>query len=184
MSFTPNVPYDTSGNAMVDSIGYSAVTVDIDHFLIHIGSAWIHSDTVSVENGANKDFYIKNGATKEIHIKEFTFTSSQGNATVIMYKTPTTTGNGTQQTWINKHLGLQALTPYSTIYQDPTVTAVGTQLEHFQIVGGKQTGGSVLGGGDEWVIPVNTNILMRYTNNGPGTDSMSFTIKVLDIPPL
>lgn len=183
MSLVTHVPYDIFGNPMVDSIGYSAVTVDIDHYLIHIGATWIHSDTVSVANGANKDFYIKNGTTGKIHVKDFSFTSTQGNAVVIMYSTPTTTANGTLQTWINKNLGLQANTPYSSIYQDPTVTAVGTQLEHFQIVGGKQSGGSVPGGGDEWVIPESTNILLRYTNNGPNADTMSFSIKVLDIPP-
>lgn len=182
MNFIPNVPYDQYGNPMVDSIGYLAITVDIDHYLIHVGATWIHSHAVSVASGANKDFLIKNSSTGEIHLKDFVFTSSQGDANIILYKAPTITANGTLQTWINKNLGLQANTPYSSIYQDPTITATGTLLEHFKIIGSKQTGGAHLGGDDEWVIPVGTNILLRYRNNSPSADAISFAIKVLDIP--
>lgn len=183
MSYIPGVPYDTSGNPMVDSIGYSAVTTDIDHYLIHIGKTWVWSNKVSVLNGATKLFLIKNGTTGAIHIKDFEFTSSVGNADLYIYITPTLTTNGTQRTLINKNIGLQANTPYSTVFEDPTVSANGTLGEYFQLPGSKQEGGSVEGGGDEWVIPVSTNIMFAYTNNGPGTDTVGFSIKILDIPP-
>lgn len=165
-----------------DTIGGALVSVDLDHYLIHTGSTWIHSDRVSVTNGSNKDIFIKNGTIGEIHIKDFSFTSSQANGYLTIYSGTTTSANGTAKTYINKNLGKQSNTPYSTIYQDPTVTGVGTVLETYSTIGSKQSGGSVPGGGDEWVIPLSTNILFRYTNNGPATDTVTFNIKVLDIP--
>jgi hypothetical protein len=172
---------DDFGNVISDTIGHSIIVTDVDHYMIHIGASWVHSDRVSVTNGANKDILIKNGTTGEIHIKDFVYTSALANGYLTLYKNPTISANGTQKTLINKHLGKQSLTPYSAIYQDPTITDVGTFLETYSVIGSKQDGGTVPGGGDEWVIPASTNMLLRFTNNGPGTDTVTFAIKLLDI---
>jgi len=172
---------DRNGNPITDSVEGSLVVSDIDHYLIHAGRTWVLSDTVSVLAGANLDFLIVNGALGEMHVKDFSFSSTLASANIIFYRDPVTTANGTLQTVQNKNWGAQTNTPHAAIYITPTVTSVGTQLEHFQISAGKQTGGSVQGGGDEWVVPINRVGLLRYTNNSAQTDTVSFVIKLLDI---
>lgn len=172
MSYTP-LPLDH---------GLFVITVDLDHYLIHHGKTWILSDTVTVPSMANLDFYFVNGAVGEWHIKEFGFSSKLADASIILYKEPTVTpATGVLQTLQNKHFSFDSATPYGQVYGNPTVTAVGVQKEHFQITGSKQTGGSVAGGGDEWVMPVNTKALLRYTNLANGADTVSYTIKLLDV---
>ena len=176
-----NVLADEFGNLISDTIGHSIVVTDIDHYLIHTGKTWVWSDKVTVANGVTKLFLIKNGATSAIHVKEFNFTSLIGNADLYIYSAPTITTNGTERTLANKHLGMQGDTPYSKVYEDPTVSANGTQKEYFQLPGSKQSGGSISGGNDEWIIPANVNFIFSYTNNGPGTDTVGFSIKILDV---
>lgn len=172
---------DRNGDGITDSVEHALVVSDIDHFLIHAGKTWVLSNTASVLAAANLDFLIVNNSTGALHVKDFTFASSLASADIEFYRDTTVSANGTLQILQNKSWGHQENTPYANIYLGPTITAIGTLLEHFQIIGGKQTGGTVLGGGDEWVIPVNRKGLLRFTNNAAQTDSVSYTIKVLDV---
>ena len=172
---------DAAGNVVSDSVNHSIVTSDIEHYLEHIGRAWVYSDTASVNAGANLDILITNGASGDIHIKDYHFTSTQANATIILYGSTTTSAAGTAKTLRNKNLNYQGNTPQSSMSTGPTVTGVGNILEATILTGNKQSGGSIEGNEDEWIIPASTKAMFRFTNNSASTDSISFWIKILDV---
>lgn len=168
---------------IIDPDSHAAVVSDLDHYLIHIGKSWVYSGTLTVNAAATQDFLIVNSSpTDSIHLKDFTFTSTQATAFVVLYGSPTITVNGTLQSLINKNRSLGLPAASGLIYLNPTNTALGTQLERFQISGSKQTGGTALGGGDEWILPPGYKILLRFTNNAAQADVISVSIKLLDIP--
>lgn len=172
---------DHNGGLITDSIGHSIVTTDIDHYLIHAGKTWVASNIVTVAGTTAFDILVTNISTYEIHIKDFLFSSQLATASLVIYSTPTVSGNGIPQVLRNKNFSHQVDTPLGALYISPTVTSVGAPLEYFQFVGSKQSGGTVQGGGDEWVLPANGKLLFRYTNNAAQTDTICYTIKLLDI---
>lgn len=178
----PSGIVDTFGNSTADSVGHSYVITEIDHYIIHRGAAFIASDTISVAAAANADFIISNTTATEVHLKDFQFTSTEGNANLIFYKGATANADGTLLTLNDKNF-ITANTSIATIRLNPTGVNIGaaTQIVHFGLVGGKKTGGTAASGSEEFVLKQNEKCLLRYTNNAVGADVISYTITTLDV---
>ena len=67
---------------------------------------------------------------------------STGECWLLIYETPTTSANGTQQTVVNKNRNQAAVAPNSTVWLAPTVSADGTLLSAWIVGSGEKSGGS------------------------------------------
>jgi hypothetical protein len=179
---TPSVKVvDSSGNVYEDVILSKCMpTVDIDHFFTHAGATFSSSDTDTVTQGTFKDFLLITPASNEIHLINWHFTSTQASAEIVLYESPTTSADGSALTLYNKNR-TSVKTSDTQLFEDPTVSVVGTQLEHDIIAGGKQSGGGNFNEtGEEWVLKVNTKYLIRYNNNANQDDVMDWKITTLE----
>ena len=178
----PSGVVDTFGNSTADSVGHSSVITEIDHYIIHRGAAFLASDTISVASAGTADFVISNTTAVEVHLKDFQFTSTEGDATLIFYKGVTANVDGTLVPLNDKNF-ITDNTSTATIRLDPTAVNIGaaTQILHFGLVGGKKSGGLAASGSEEFVLKQNEKCLLRYTNNAAGADTISYTITTLDV---
>lgn len=178
----PSGVVDTFGNMTTDSVGHSSVVTEIDHYIIHRGASFLASDTISVASAGTADFVISNTTAIEVHLKDFQFTSTEGNATLIFYKGITANVDGTLIPLNDKNF-ITDNASTATIRLDPTGVNVGAamQILHFGLVGGKKSGGTAASGSEEFVLKQNEKCLLRYTNNAAGADVISYTITTLDV---
>ena len=172
--------FDQFGNQIADSVGHSIVTTEIDHYLIHIGKSFVHSEAVNVLAGAVHDELLVNTTDSEVHLKSFEYTSTQANAEVILYKGVTTSDDGTPNILLDKNFRTNN-TCSSILTTDPVITDLGTQVEHFLITGSKQIGGTGGSGDEEYVIKKNEKVLIRYRNNSSSTDTISMKTILLEV---
>ena len=180
--------FDQYGNQIADSVGRSLVITDIDHYIIHRGCSFLASDTITVaplgSAPANRaDFVIHNSTEIEVHLKDFAFTSTAGDAEIILYHQITADADGTLINIHNKNF-VSTKTSTATMRLDPSNVVIGAaehQVQHFLITGGKHTGGLADSGAEEYVIKQDEKILLRYINNSNGEDKFSYKVSFLDV---
>ena len=176
------VVMDNAGNIIADSVGRSLVITEIDHYIIHRGASFLASDTISVASAGTADFVISNTTTTEVHLKDFNFTSTEGDATIVFYKGVTANADGTLLGLNDKNF-ITANSSVATMRLDPTGVNIGaaTQILHISLTGGKKVGGTAASGSEEFVLKQNEKCLLRYTNNAVAADTVSYTTTLLDV---
>lgn len=168
--------------AIISDVVPSSVMTEIDHYIIHKGLAFLSSDSISVASAGTADFVISNTTATEVHLKDFDFTSTEGDATLVFYKGVTANADGTLLPMNNKHFD-SVNTSTASVRLNPTGVNIGaaTQILHFGLVGGKKSGGLAASGSEEFVLKQNEKCLLRYTNNAAGADGVSYKITTLDV---
>ena len=169
-----------TGNALQVQIGPGdiisniPVTIDYDHHQLHEGETFRWSVYVtSLGSGSSKDIRIVvpnitivKGAVQQCpHFRFEVIGSAQ--ADVFLYEAPTFSANGTQRTPIAMERN-GTYTPALQIWEDPTVTAVGTQLYRGLILANKNAAGNTETSVIEFVLKNNTSYLYRCTSQSNG----------------
>lgn len=145
-----------------------------DHAMIHQGLGFTHSAVYTVGAAANLDLLLATGE-HSIHVRALKVASTGAPLESAYYLSPTTSAAGTPVSVGNNNLTSSKVTE-CTLTSSPTVTAVGTRLggDIFPSYGGGQAGSSGTLAGGEWVLPANTDILIRVTNNDNASIDLSF----------
>ncbi len=172
---------DSLGNVYEDAIPtHSMPTIEIDHFLTHKGATFTCSEVSAVPALSTKYYLIKAPTCGDTHMIHYEFVSSQADADIILYETPTTTDDGDQMVLRNRNRA-SSNTAFTQVWQDPEVTDEGTHLDHDLIIGGKQSGGGTFEeGGQEWICKKNLIYLVKYTNNSNQEDKISHKFTFLE----
>ena len=169
----------TSSGVVIEDVVPSIVTTEIDHWMTHMGVKYTSSDTISVASGAVYEFLIKNTVSTGTHMTLFELHSTQADAMIAFYEGSTVADNGTEVTPRNNNRVYPDASEVQ-VFTNASTTALGTELEHDIITGGKQSGGS---GGDvnEWVLSQSTNYIITYTNNSGQADIVSYHFDFLEV---
>ena len=173
------------GTQLADAVP-SLVMTEVTHAMAHFGYAFIHSEiSTCPANGGTVDFVLVNTTALEVHLPTMDFTSTQGNAEIIVYHGITDNDDGTPLLLHNKNLNLDD-THLGTadLYVDPTgITGdtVANEIEHILLVGGKNSGGFASTGADEIILKQNEKVLIRYTNNSNQIDTFMAKFVTLDV---
>ena len=173
------VSIKTSDGVIIEDIVPAIVTTEIDHWVTHMGASYTASDTISITSGTVYKFLLKNTVDIGTHMTNFVFHSTQGDASIAFYEGSTMGDNGTEVIPRNNNRTYPDIAHVQVFYNAST-TALGTQLEHDIITGGKHSGGS---GGDvnEWILDQNTNYVLAYTNNSGSTDVVAYHFDFLEV---
>ena len=174
-----DVSIKTSGGVIIEDILPSMVITTIDHWLVHTGVSYTASDTVSVPSGASYTFYLRNTVSTGTHMTVYSFVSTQGDASVNFYEGSTVADDGDIVPPRNNNRTYSDSAEVE-VFANASTTALGTQLEHDIITGGKQSGGSG-GSVDEWVLDQNTDYSIVYTNNSGQADVVSYHFDFLEV---
>ena len=159
-----------------DVISYIPVMIDFDHHQVHEGETFRWSTYVSsLASGNSKDIEIivpnitiPGGVSPVALCPHFRFeVISSAQADVYLYETPTISVSGTVRTPIAMERN-GTYTPKLGIYEDPTVTSVGTQLYRGLILSSKSFSGATENSSVEFVLKNNTKYLLRCTSQSNG----------------
>lgn len=161
-SYDPELPYLT--------------TIDSLHRLTHDGLLFHHSGkrTGWLDAGVD-DFLITTPASGSGHIVNFAVTTGRGDIDILAYEDAVVSANGTELTDVFTTNRNSTVVPETKLYQNPTVTGVGTLIHtswHPPTgTGTGQSGNGLVGGGpgEEWELKPNANYLLRMTNNSGAT---------------
>ena len=158
-----------------DPISDMPVFILAEHHHMHEGE--MHQVTyppAALANGASIDFRLVVGnltpTSRTPHITIELDTT--GESWMYLYETPTTTANGTQLTARNKNRN-SAIVPNQTVWQAPTVTAVGTMLSAWISGSGEKSGGQTRES-VEWDLAPNTVYLVRVTGKNSNNICLRF----------
>lgn len=157
-------------NAVRTSIEDPFPTIGTVHSRIHAGQGFTYSSKVNVLTAANLDFLLINPAANYPHLRKFVFTVTGAPCDIYLYEGTTVSANGTAKTWTNSNRA-SVNTASLGLYEGPTVTGVGTQIEYVMLPTTDkhgQSGSSVDDIGIEWVLNPSTNYLLRLTNGSGG----------------
>lgn len=169
----------TRYNPTDDTHKLSAVTIDWEHQMVHEGDGYsISGKITSLGAGATSYLLAKNQNGAEVHWRTATVVVEDGPVDLYFYESPTTTADGSELTSYNKDRG-SANTPALDVFSGPTVSAVGTELEHSWIpptggTGGRNIGGTAERVGGEWILAASTDYLVQITNNSGTTIDLSY----------
>lgn len=174
-----DVSIKTSGGTVIEDILPSIVTTEIDHWITHMGAAYTASDTLSVGAGVTYEFLVKNTVNTGTHMTDFEFHSTQGDASISFYEGSTVASDGDEITPRNNNRTYSDISNVQ-VFTNASTTALGLQLEHDIITGGKHSGGR---GGDvrEWVLAQSTAYIIAYTNNAGQADIISYHFDFLEV---
>ena len=182
----PVIIMDLNGDQISDVVP-AVVTTEIDHWIIHLGLSFIASEVLKDASavtaaGGIADFIIVNTTAFEVHLKDFEFKSTEGDAELIFYKGVTTSDDGAAIALNNKNFNSD-FTSDATIELDPTTVNIGsaTHIQHFDLTGGKKEGGLAGSGVEEYVLKQNEKCLLRYINNAPNADRVSYKLTALNV---
>jgi hypothetical protein len=171
-----------TGNAMNVQIGPSdiisniPVVLDYDHHQIHEGETFRWSVYVSsLASGNNKDirFVVPNitipaGTSAVARCPHFRFeVVSSDLCQIFLYEIPTFTGNGSQRTPIAMERN-GSYTSKLQVWEDPTISVVGTQLFQGLLLTTKNNAGALGGSFDEFILKNNTEYAFRATSGAAG----------------
>ena len=117
-----------------------------------------------------------------MHLKDFEFTSTEGNAEVTFYRNVTSSGDGASIPLNNKNFNSDNTSDAVAQLDPATVSVVGaTHIQHFGLVGGKKSGGLAGSGVEEYVLKQNEVCLLRYVNNAANADAVSYKLTTLNV---
>ena len=174
-----SVSLKSSDGIIIEDVVPSIVTTEIDHWMTHMGASYTVSDTLSIAAGATYGFLVKNTVDTGTHMTRFEFHSTEGDASIAFYEGSAIGSNGSEVTPRNNNRNYSDSANVQ-VFINTSTTALGTQLEHDIITGGKQSGGS---GGDveEWVFKQYTAYTFSYTNNSGQADVISYHFDFLEV---
>lgn len=147
-----------------DVISNIPVFMDFDHHQLHEGETFRWSVYVSsLASGVSKDIRlvvpnitIPSGVNPVGLCPHFRFeVVADSNGQLFMYETPTFTGNGTYTSKLQ-------------IWEDPTVSVVGSLIWQGVNFAAKQSAGHIDTAESEFVLKNNTSYLLRYTSGTAG----------------
>ena len=171
-STSRTVRLSTSYNPVGDYHQLNTVSITTEHQKIHSGNAYVHSDVHTVGNGATLTHLIKGHATTQCHLRVYTYTVEDTPCTVVLYEAPTTTDDGTEETWYNANR-ISSNTADTQLFVGPTVTDNGSEIETVYYpptgFGFLDTGARGIDIGNEWVFNASTDYLLQLTNNSGGS---------------
>jgi len=157
---------------------YSVATnvIQTEHARIHAGEGYtVTAKFTGVANGASKDILLSNPAANFPHLRIYSVESEKAPANIILYEGATVSADGTALTIFNNNRG-SSNTAGMTAFHGPTITDIGTDIEHSFIAGSKQVGGSFSDFSYEWLLKANTKYIVRYTNNSGQTSEVNFKL--------
>lgn len=156
---------DKDGNQLLNGSDAPVIVVDVNHQRLHEGRAFIawniYPNSAKLASGASADIVLAAapGVTPHLTIAM----ESSGDADFFIYENTVSTG-GTSFTPVRRNRNI-ASTSNVAMVLNPTVTSLGTQINHQFITGGtgkKSSGGA--SGSLEYVLKPLTNYLFRLTN--------------------
>lgn len=171
-----------TGNVMQVQIGPGDLISNLpviqayDHHQIHEGETWRWSVFISsLNSGSSKDIQLvvpnisipagQNRVQVSPHYRFQIVSDSYTN--FYLYEAPTISVNGSSRSPINQERN-GSYTPKLLVYEDPTVTGVGTQIFQGVTFTSKSSGGAVDSAQDEFVLKNNTTYLLRVTSGTQG----------------
>lgn len=140
-----------------DPISEIPVFIDFPHHQIHEGESYVMSYYATGLGTLN--FLCKVPANKYPHLLiEY---SADQRVTCVVYKTPTTTLDGTLQPAINRnHNSINAAA--TQFFLTPTVTATGTDVVDRYMVGSGEKAGGLSRSDSEMILIPSTNYLIQF----------------------
>ena len=156
---------NNAGNYVVAGADAPAIMVDVNHQRNHDGRAWfaykVYPDSAKLADAASIDIVLAaaSGVIPHMTIDALCL----GDAELYIYEGTSATG-GTAFTPINRNRNYTTSSQVAMIV-NPTVTALGTQIDAQILPGGagKKAGGGTAGS-LEYVLKPLTNYLFRLTN--------------------
>ena len=148
-----------------DPISRIPVVIDYAHHQVHEGETYVVGQIVSgLANNDSKDYRITSGSvTPTIRTPHFIHeVIGDGAAEVYLYEGGTVTG-GTAMPAINRNRN-SGNVPTTTIYENPTVTALGSVLWPGMLTGSKNSVGSGDRSLDEFDFKPNATYHLRVTS--------------------
>ena len=156
---------------------YQAVRIiSLDNSLVHQGKGFLHHNYHSVANGANLDHLIVTPPNIDVHFRSWNVKSNEGPVYITAYEGTTVSSNGTAEA-VGNNNRQSVITPQTSIYLTPTVTAVGNPLLTDFI--GTTGGGAHVAVGEsaesntEWLLKRGTKYLFRVLNSSGVTTNIS-----------
>jgi len=163
---------------LTDPDGGMYVVDELSH-AVHEGRAFMVSTTGVIDSEASINMLGRTG-DKEVHFAGFQISASDGNLSVHMYESPTTTADGTPVTIVARNRA-SSIVPTHKVFSGPTVTGVGTILEHSHVYSTGSQGAHLSAGqgalSEDWVLKPNTDYLIEITNDGAG--DLNFVAKFI-----
>jgi hypothetical protein len=159
------------------------VFIDVMHREIHEGEAFIATKVWDdVSDDANADILFETGSTKEAHLQMLG--SGGGDFYAYLYY-PTTHSHGTELSILQMNLSSDS-TSTCTASFGPSGGADGTNAMEFYFPGGtkNQAVGGEGASREEFVIPINTKVLLRLTNKAGSGKPMSMRLTWYEADPI
>jgi len=161
---------DHNGDSIITAATGSILPVMLwEHVKVHEGKIFTASHKESgIANSASHDLLIKVPAGVRMHLRFFEIKTTDNPCDILLYSGPTTSADGNAVTAHNSDHDSDTSATV-TIFEGPTVSAVGDEKHTDLIVAGKNAGGSFSdSGSEETILSAETNYLLRVTNNTGG----------------
>lgn len=153
---------------------------DFDHAMIHLGKGFTHSSLHAsvAASGGTVNHLLRTG-NSTVHMRVMQVAATEAPIYTYYYLNPTITVDGTPEVIGNNNM-LSSNVSQCSLFRAPTIGADGTligQDVYPQIGGGGGNAGIVgqLAGG-EWILPKNTEFLIRMVNNGNQIGDLNLTL--------
>ena len=165
----------------MDEFSGAVGIIEQEHFKIHQGKGFTVAQRLVIDNSGGAtpthEFLGVVPAGVFPHFRKITITSDGGPLDVDFYEGATVSNNGSLVTSYNNNRNSD--NPAGLlVYDAPTITDDGTNLEPIMIPGTKQAGSLGSEGSNEWILKVSTNYLIRITNNTTGAGASNFTVNM------
>ena len=181
---TDNTPhyllYDANGVGLeLDPLVKSIPVTDTFHHLGHEGKVFIHTDRHNgVADAATLDYLIRVPAgnpARQVHLR-FNFIGKANTGTldvdIVLWKDSTVSADGNVETIVSTN-DANVKSTGVTIFEGPTITALGTHKAHTMMVGEKKSASSKEQSVPEWILAPDGNderlYIFQLTNNSGGT---------------
>ena len=175
----PDTSIKTSGGVVIEDVVPSLVTTEIDHWMAHVGAAYLLSDFMIIPAGGSTEFLFRNTTSSGSHMQHFIFISTQADAEISLYESSTVAFVGTTTVMRNANRNYPDSSEIQ-VFINASTTDLGVQLEHDIITGTKQTGGSG-GSTHEWILAEDTDYIIQYINNSGQEDHMTYHFDFLEV---
>lgn len=156
--------WDKTTRAAIDSTNNAVVTIVSEHYRIHQGTLFTCTDKVTVADTATLYYLLDNPADNFPHLRKYAFASTAAPCDVYLFEEPTITANGTERTPYNNNRTSSGLANLK-IYNGPTVTDDGTEIDYALVTGAKKEGGIATDMVIEWILNAGTKYITKFVNN-------------------
>lgn len=160
---------------MYDDISGAPVCISWPHHMVHDGKMFTHSGKAPVASGATYYHLIRVGA-RIPHIRLLQVEADGAPLDVLLFESSTVSAAGTLNSGQNGNR-ISSNVAVTKVYDNATISADGVQLAYFMVQGSKQEGGLNKSNPDsEWILKVNTDYVVKTTNNTVSTVNFNLYI--------